>query len=130
MRGGAIFLFLALGGCNELTKDSYARSVAEDAQRRSLDANTEIALLKQELKNMDGRMARQREAQSTLYNYVHEVDEGQSRLRKTFNGNVEITNQNIIKDMTTRGACGRDWVQWPSGATGWQNRECTKADLK
>ena len=122
MRGGVFLLVLALAGCDGV-KDDYARPVAEDAQRRSLDTGTEVALLKQKLRDMEDR-------QSIMGNYIDAVSEGQESLRKTVNHNAVVNNDNAVRDMTRRGACGREWVQFDNGAAGWQNKECRKSDLK
>jgi len=119
---GCILLGLAVAGCDGV-KDTYARSVAEDAQRRSMDANTDVILLKQKLKDIEDR-------QDRLSNYISAVDSGQEALRKTVNFNAGVNNDNAVRDMTRRGACGRQWVQFANGTYGWQNKECSKGDLK
>lgn len=122
MRGGALLLLAALAGCDQMS-DKYARQVAEDSQRRAMDAQAEVEQMKVKLTDMSER-------QTTLYNYVHAVDEGQTALRKTVNGNADINNENAVREMTRRGACGREWVQYENGGYGWMNNTCTKDDLK
>lgn len=88
-----------------------------------MDANTDVVLLKQKLKDIEDR-------QDRLSNYISAVDGGQEALRKTVNFNAGVNNDNAVREMTRRGACGQQWVQFGNGTYGWQNRECTKDDLK
>lgn len=122
MRIALVLAIAALSGCDN-AKDTYARSVAEDAQRRAIDAGTDLATIKQRLKEMDERDDR-------LSSYIGAVDKSGESLRKTVNHNAQVNNDNAVKDMTADGSCGREWVQFGNGTMGWQNRRCTSADLK
>jgi len=58
------------------------------------------------------------------------VDGERESLRKTVNNNADIANDNAIRAMTSRGACGTERVDYPDGSWSFRNRQCTKADLR
>lgn len=50
-------------------------------------------------------------------------------LSKIVSGNAKVANANATRDMTSRGACGTEYV--PAGNGGWvlANKRCTDRDL-
>lgn len=75
-----------------------------------------IADLERKIKFTEGDLARTAKAHDNL------VD--------TFNNNVRIENEEAIKRMTARGACGTETVYPETGGVVIRNRQCTKADLR
>ncbi|NBB38661.1 hypothetical protein [Sphingobium yanoikuyae] len=123
MRALLFSMVLSLSACGSAMEDDYARKTAEDAQRRAIDADAEIQLLRQKLTDLEDR-------QSRLFNYTKAVDDAGNSLRSTVNTNAQAANNNSAKAMTERGACGREWVEFENGTTGWRNKTCTSNDLK
>lgn len=56
--------------------------------------------------------------------------EAQDRLRKVVNTNADIENRQAVREMTARGACGTETIQYPNGGWSVRNKECTLKDLK
>ena len=121
MRGGVVLFIAALAGCAN-ANDDYAKSVAENAQRRAMDAQAEIDQLKIKIKDLE-------DDRDSLRKGLLVTMDSLAALRKTFNSNVDIDNSRNDALRTRLGDCGKEWVQ---GDQGWVtvNRDCSKVKPK
>ncbi len=100
----AVLLLLALAGCsdqNKLWRESEIHDIAEDA---SADA---VAGLESRIAELEQRTEAQGE-------YIDAVSRGTTAalnsglsLSKQIEQNAAVANENAVKDMTRRAACGR-----------------------
>lgn len=112
-------LATVLAGCNEdppkLRTQAEIQDIAEDVAEDKMSAlRAEIAELRDKLDELE---ADQKSTSS-------QTDAVAAQVAR----NAEIANQNAIRAMTARGACGTEWRQVGGG---WlqTNKQCTLADL-
>lgn len=120
MRIFALALALIVGGCDTPSKKAdAARDIASDAQIRAMAAQDEISNLKLENKRLESEL-------KTVRDLAILTSESLESLRKTFNGNVEINNENNRQARTDAGLCGRETVYLEGGGYTVRNKECPK----
>lgn len=126
MRGLILFAALTAAGCNDMPQ---ARSEAEIRRIAAETSGPTINRLQSRIDELEQRVNRQAEEISTVRNVALSTADAHESLRKTFNGNVDIENNNKARQMTARGGCGQEWVTYPDGGRAWRNKECTVKDL-
>ncbi|SES19723.1 hypothetical protein [Sphingobium sp. YR768] len=114
---------VALFGCSN-TAPSYSQT---DRINGLVESETRLQLRVDGLENKIAKMEREQ-----LQDRQFSVDtfNALGSLRKTFNKNVGIENEEAVRDMTRRGACGAEWTQATDGQWFQTNKICTVSDLK
>lgn len=115
---------LALSGCDrpseaqQLTAiDAHtAKSGSDLALRQTADLTARVNELERQMESLKAVVAENVAAHESL--------------RKTFNSNVQKDNNEAVRDMTRRGVCGTERVNYQDGGWAFRNRECTLKDLK
>lgn len=111
-----------LGGCN-WGRDGTTSEVQQqiiDGDMRLLESNSQQDLKIAELERKVAMLERD----------LASLDSAHSSLQSTVNNNANAANDNALRDMTSRGACGTERVDYPNGSWTFRNRKCTKADLR
>lgn len=121
------FALLALAGCDDIPQTRTESEIRRIAAEGSAS----------ELQRIEGRITAQDEEMRQLKADLNDVRgvslnnaDAHERLRKTFNGNVDMDNKAKAAAMTAAGSCGQEWVRLPDGATAWRNRVCTVKDMR
>lgn len=114
----------ALVGCGKPT---------EAQQLTAIDAHTaksgsDLAL--RQISDLTGRVNELERQIDGLKEVVAQNAAAHESLRKTFNGNVQKDNDEAVKDMTRRGVCGTERVNYNDGSYVMRNKECTLKDLR
>lgn len=133
MKLAAIAIFaLTLTACSQINeteqKAIIARDVAEKASNKAYGNEARIIELERKQAMLDRDVDSLREL--ALAN-----SDSTDHLRNTVNNNAKVNNENAVRDMTRRGACGYRDVYPPRRGEdgGWIISEripCTEKDLK
>ncbi|MCW2405067.1 hypothetical protein M2336_001696 [Sphingobium sp. B1D7B] len=127
MRYALLLLPILAAACDDIPRgrsESEIRAIASDEADDALSrAQTRIDALESRLDKLEGDQAQDRKFAVSVYG-AHEA------LRKTFNKNVQADNEQLARNMTARGACGREWKQASNGQWFEANKTCTVKDLK
>ena len=127
MRAAAIAACLMLSACgNSGGKAMWSRDEIADIAGDSVDASEASG----RLDDVEARLTEIEERLGTQEALTKIVSDDLDSTNKVLSKNARIANENALKDMTRRGACGRHSVQYPSGAISWENKECTLDDMK
>jgi outer membrane murein-binding lipoprotein Lpp len=127
MKRLAILSFALLAGCDDMPRARTEAEITEISQRAS---RSRIIELEAQIINLESRLAIV-EGEARVAKVTAEVTaNAHDSLVKTFNSNVNKDNEDAVKDMTRRGACGRQWLQDDNGNYFQTNKACTMADLK
>lgn len=128
MRGlMALLLAGALTGCND---PPQART---EADIRRIAAEENLADVQRLQSQVDALRAKSEDLEKQIAgvrNLAILTSEGHESLVKTFNGNVDRNNAAAVRDMTRRGACGTEAVNYPNGGVVYRNKDCTLKDLR
>lgn len=106
---------LVLGGC-----DPVARQSDIDESRQA----TELRLL-----NLEARVSDLEAELAEARRISQENDNAIGAIARQVANNADIANDNAVRDMTRRGACGQRLVQVAEGVIRNENIPCTRADL-
>lgn len=109
---------MLLVGCDN---HQSSRDATQDAQLGRIESD--IAELRALVRSIKEDAEKDRAFLVDTYN-------SQESIRRTFNHNAQVSNENSVKDMTRRGACGQVWQQSTDGQWFQANKPCTVADLK
>ena len=121
-----------LAGCQSpVEKEQLIRSDADsrletriiELERKVQDLESKAQEIKTKAESAESMAYTAGDLASSTYN-AHES------LRKVVNKNADIENQQAIRDMTDRGACGRENVYYPDGGWSVRNKPCTMKDLR
>ncbi len=120
-------LLLLLAGCDDMPQ---ARTEAEIREISKTAARDDIAMLQARMADLENRLELV-EGEAKVAKVTAEVTaSAHDSLVNTFNSNVRKDNEDAVRDMTRRGACGREWLQDENGNYFQTNKACTMADLK
>lgn len=122
MKRFAVVAFVILTGCN-LGRDG----VTSELQQEIADGDSRLI---QENLRQDAKIADLERKLAMFERDILAIDRAHSSLQDTVNNNANAANSNALGDMTARGACGRERVDYPDGSWTFRNKKCSKADLK
>lgn len=122
----ALGLVLSVPACNDVPR---ARSEAEIRRIAAADAAPELSRMTDRIDALERKLTETQHELSTVRRLALSTSDAHDSLVKTFNGNVKIENEAAARDMTRRGRCGTERVDYPNGGVAWRNRECTVKDL-
>lgn len=122
--GDGLLWILAIGACiwawsnHEKLKDEREERIfaIQRAETRNEDLKTRILALEQELSST-------KETANIAVSAVSAVSDRVS-------DNAKVANDNAVRDMTRRGACGQETFYLDGGGWTTRNKECTLKDLK
>lgn len=117
---------LVLSGCDDMPR---ARSKSDIREIVQAEAGTQIRALELRVQRLESDLESQKSISKIDREFSVSTYNELNSLRKTFNGNVDIENKNKARQMTARGGCGQEWVNYPDGGRAWRNKECTVKDL-
>ncbi len=127
MRSLALLALLAVSGCSD-QKTLWRESEIQDIAGKASDEGNAALLVR--INQLEYKLEKV-EGDTTVAKITAEITaDAHQSLVKTFNSNVDKDNAEAVKDMTRRGACGREWLQNENGAWFQTNKACTLADLK
>jgi len=90
----------------------------------------EVQELRAEIADLKKEVEADRKYTASVYDYAKSIDKAHESLRTTFNKNVVINNEEAVRRMTARGACGTAYAPSPNGGQALINKPCTIADLR
>lgn len=123
VRKALVTAILCLAGCNPPVSRSEAEEIAQAHSAPDGYSRARIAELEQEVAALKSK-------QDATERHLDTVEEAQSKLLQTFNHNVRVDNDNAVRAMTRRGACGKETIVDEYGSTIIRNKECTLKDLR
>lgn len=123
----AALILLSLTACDPLVRQSDLDNMRAEMDRVN---QAELSALKESRNALQERVEllegqakvndlRAKEALATTDAVAEQVS-----------NNARVANENAVKDMTARGACGREQILDEEVGFVWRNKECTINDLK
>lgn len=114
----ACAVFAGLASCNPIVRES---DLDDYATRDEMDAR--LSELEWRVEDLESQLATARQA---------DLDNAASTagLRNLLNRNADAANENSVRAMTARGACGQRLVQVAEGIIRNENIPCTVDDLR
>lgn len=122
----AMFLGLGVAGCDQPNSVSDVTA----PRRETVEAKLAVEAERMENDILEKRVTDMEEQISSLRSLVLSLDDAHEGLRKVVNQNARASNEDAVRDMTRRGACGTEQEWLPSGGYIIRNRQCTLADLR
>lgn len=126
VRTATLIPLVLLAGCSDPPRprtESEIRELARNAvQYETSRLEARINQLETELIDLRATDAIHAKAIESGVNYTLDVS-------RQVNNNARIANENALREMTAKGACGKDWWQDSNGVWNYRNKECTRKDF-
>lgn len=112
VRTAALIAVLMLSGCNDMPQartENEIREIAKSTPRADIAVlQSDVADLRLEINQLKAENAKRAKAISDSFEYTESIAQQVS-------GNAQAANENALKDMTRRGACGYRTVRRKEG---------------
>lgn len=122
---GAGFLWLLAIGATIWAWNNHEKLQKERAERIN-----EIVKVDQKIGDLETRIIGLERKMEFAEGDIARSTKVQDRIVETFNKNVDMDNRQSVREMTARGACGTERVDFEDGGWTIRNKECTLKDLR
>lgn len=125
-------IMLLLSACDDMPS---ARSKSEIREIAAQAPRQDIAILQSQIVELKGEIAQLKSDNEFQAKWINRAVNGSAELERHVNANAKVANENALKDMTRRGACGtrRESIWNEDGSFAGSQTvkiECTLNDLK
>ena len=131
MRGLPALLCLGLAGCGPsyVTRDQASDIAHEEMAPQVSNLSDRIDALEKKNAGLENRVQSTEARLGELDGKAAALDSSISQTSAALSRASRIADENAVKDMTRRGACGMEYYETANGGTAMRNRECKLTDL-